>query len=130
MPLADIATVSLPQMTNPRLASEDEIAALDTWIDDLNACRGQLLEVTYATIPSLGPIIEEARNEDYLAFVKLARRRQTWGETVMRLMSNRTKLRADVIARVDQVIGTVGEMQQEQLNRRSAILSSVIRILP
>ncbi len=48
----------------------------------------------------------------------------------MRLKSNRTELRARLIARADQVIAEIDKLQQEQLNRRTTILSSVIRILP
>jgi hypothetical protein len=130
MPLTDIGSASLPQMTDPGLATRAQISALDAWSRDLNTCRKQLLQVTYNTLPSFGPIIEAARDQDDATFVQLTERKVTWGEAVMRLKRNRTTLRADLTARADQVLGEVGKQEQEQLNRRATILSSIIRILP
>lgn len=63
-------------------------------------------------------------------FVQLAEHELTWGQAIMRLRSNRTRLRADLIAHSDQVVAEVGQAQHEHLNCRATILSSVIRILP
>jgi len=130
MPLTDIGSASLPQMTDPSLATRAQISALDTWSHDLNACREQLLQVTYNTLPSFGPIIETARDQDDATFVQLTEHKVTWGEAVMRLKGNRTTLRADLTAHADQVLAELDKQQQEQLNRRATILSSIIRVLP
>ena len=130
MPLADVGSASLPQMLDRTLATGAEVSALDAWDHDVNACRERLLQVTDRTLPSFGPIIEASRDADDAVFVKLAQHRLTWGEAVMRLKDNRTKLRASVVDRADQVTAELGRAQQEQLGRRTAILSSVIRILP
>jgi hypothetical protein len=130
MPLTDIASASLPQMTDPGLATRAQISALDAWSHDLNACREPLLQVTYNVLPSFGPIIEAARDEDDATFVQLAEHKVTWGEAVMRLKRNRTTLRANLTARADQVLAELGKQEQEQLNRRATILSSIIRTLP
>jgi hypothetical protein len=130
MPLTDIGSASLPQMADPSLATRAQIPALHAWSHDLNACREQLLQVTYNTLPSFGPIIEAARDQDDATFVQLTERKVTWGEAVMRLKKNRTTLRADLTARADQVLAELGNQQQEQLNRRATILSSIIRVLP
>jgi hypothetical protein len=130
MPLTDIGAASLRQMADQRYASRVEIAALDAWSHDLDACRIRLLRVAYSTLPSFGPIIERAGNEDDATFVQLTQYKITWGTAVMRMKNNRTKLRSDLIARVDQVIAELGKIQQEQLNRRTTIFSSIIRIIP
>jgi hypothetical protein len=130
MPLTDIGPASLSQMTDPDLATPAQMSALDAWSHDLNACREQLLQVTYQALPSFGPIIEAARDEDDATFVQLTERKVTWGEAVMRLKRNRTTLRANLTARADQVLAELGKQEQEQLNRRATILSSIIRALP
>lgn len=130
MPLANIGMATLPQMTDRSHASTMERAALDSWIRDENDCRQHLLEAIDGTLPSFGPILEAGRDDDDAVYVGLAQRRLTWGEAVMRLRANRTRLRAAMIARGDKVLSEVSRMQQAQLDRRTAILSSVIRILP
>ena len=130
IPLTDIGSASLPQMTDPGLATRAQISALDAWSHDLDACREPLLQVTYNVLPSFGPRIEAARDEDDATFVQLAEHKVTWGEAVMRLKRNRTTLRANLTARADQVLAELGKQQQEQLNRRATILSSIIRVLP
>ena len=97
MPLADIGLATLPQMTDPAYTGPDEIAALDDWTRSLNVCRERLVTEIGPTVPSLGPIIEGARDGDAAAFVALAHHRRTWGATVMQLMKNRTKLRRSLI---------------------------------
>jgi hypothetical protein len=130
MPLTDIGSASLPQMTDPGLATRAQISALDAWSHDLNACREQLLQVTYNTLPSFGPIIEAARDRDDATFVQLTERKVTWGEAVMRLRKTRTTLRADLTAHADQVLAELGKQEEEQRNRRATILSSIVRVLP
>jgi hypothetical protein len=130
MPLADIAEASLPQMTDPNLATSDEIATLDAWTRDVGACRDRLLPVTYATLPSFGPIIEQARDNDDEVYVMVTQHKLTWGQGIMRLKVNQTELRAALIARADQIIARTGNAQEEERNRRATILSSVIRIIP
>ena len=88
------------------------------------------MKVTYNTLPSFGPIIEAARDEDDATFVQLSEQRVTWGEAVKRLKRNRTTLRANLTARADQVLAELGKQEQEQLNRRATIFSSIIRALP
>jgi hypothetical protein len=130
MPLTNIGSASLYQMANPYLATRAEISALDAWSHDLNACREQLLDITNNTLPSFGPIIEAGANEDDATFVQLAEHKLAWGEAVMQLRINSTKLRAALITRADQVLGELAKLEQEQLNRRTTILSSIIRIFP
>jgi hypothetical protein len=130
MPLTDIGSASLPQMTYPGFATRAQILTLDAWSHDLNACREPLLQVTYNTLPSFGPIIEAARDEDDATFAQLTKQKVTWGEAVMRLKRDRTTLRANLTARADQVLAELGKQEQEQLNRRATIFSSIIRALP
>ena len=130
MPLTDIGSASLPQMIYQGFATPAQVLALDTWSHDLNACREPLLQVTYNTLPSFGPIIEAARDEDDATFVQLAEHKVTWGEAVIRLKRNRTTLRANLTARADQVLAELGKQEEEQRNRRATILSSIIRTLP
>ena len=130
MPLTDIGSASLSQMTDPGLATRAQILALDAWSYDLNACREPLLQAAYNTLPSFGPIIEAARDEDDATFVQLTEQKVTWGEAVLRLKRNRTTFRTNLTARADQVLAELGKQQQEQLNRRATILSSIIRALP
>lgn len=130
MPLADLAEASLPQMTDPRFATSGEIATLDAWTRDVGACWNQLLLVTYTTLPGFGPIIEQGRDNDDAVYVMLARHKLTWGQGVMRLKVNRTELRAALIAQADQITARIGNAQEAERNRRTTILSSVIRILP
>jgi hypothetical protein len=130
MPLTDIGSASLPQMTDPDLATRAQILALDTWSRDLNRCREPLLQATYNTLPSFGPIIEAARDEDDATFVQLTEHKVTWGKAVTQLKRNRTTLRANLTAGADQVLAELGKQEQEQLNRRATIVSSIIRTLP
>ena len=130
MPLNDIGLASLPQMTDPSLATPAQILALDSWSRDLNACREPLLQVTYNTLPSFGPIIEAARDEDDATLVQLTEQKVTWGKAVMQLKRNRTTLRANLTARADQVLAELGKQEEEQRNRRATVLSSIIRTLP
>jgi hypothetical protein len=130
MPLTDIGSASLRQMTDPGLATRAQISALEAWSHDLNACREQLLQVAYDTLPSFGPIIEAARDPDDATFVQLTERKVTWGEAVMQLKRNRTTLRADLTAHADQVLAELGKQEDEQRNRRTTILSSIVRVLP
>jgi chorismate mutase len=80
--------------------------------------------------PALGPSLMASWNDDIALFVKLVHRRMSWGEAVMRLKNNRAKLRADVIARADQVSAELSKMERAQYDRRTAIVTSVIGILP
>ena len=130
MPLDDVGKATLPEMIDSHLATSDEVAALDAWTRDVGDCRDQLLQVTYASLPSFGPIIEQARDKDDSVYVMLALHKLTWGQGVVRLMANRTDLRTALITRADEVIARVGAAQEEERNRRATILSSVIRILP
>ncbi len=130
MPLTNPGTATLPQMADAERATSDEITALDAWTRDTNACRERLLQETDRTIPTFGPIIEQARNDDNAVFVMLARRELTWGDAVMRLMGNRTQMRSGLIHGADQVISDVARLQQAELGRRTTILNSIIRILP
>jgi hypothetical protein len=128
MQLTDIGSASLPQMTDSGLATWAQILALDAWSRDLNRCPEPLLQATYNTLPCFGPIIEAARDEDDATFVQLTEQKVAWGNAVMQLKRNRTRLRADLTARADQVLAELGK--QEQLNRRATLLSSIIRTLP
>lgn len=130
LPLTDLGTATLPQMTEPDFATPEEISTLDGWTRGVNACRQQLLQAAEATFPICGPAIEVARDNDDAVFVKLAERKLTWGQAVMQLKVNRTKLRADLFARADQFVSELGKLQQAEWNRRATILSSIIRILP
>lgn len=129
MPLDDIGRASLLQMADPELVTSSEVAALDAWTGDLNACRERLLQVANKTLPAFGPIVEASRDDDDAIFVELAQRKLTWGRAVMRLKSTRTRLRADLIARADQVLGEARKLEQQQLNRRVTLLSTVVDIL-
>lgn len=130
LPLTDLGTATLPQMTDTDFATPAEISALDAWTRDVNTCRQRLLQVANATFPSFGPAVEAAQDNDDAVFVKLAERKLTWGQALMQLKVNRTRLRADLLARTDRVVIELGNLQQAQLNRRTTILSSIIRILP
>ena len=130
MPLIKLGSATLPQMADRERATGDEIVALDAWTRDINACRERLLQETDRTIPTFGPIIEQARNDDNAVFVMLARRELTWGDAVMLLMGNRTQMRSGLIHGADQVISDVARLQQAELGRRTTILNSIIRILP
>ena len=130
MPWEDIGQASLSQMTDQSHATDEEIAALDTLNRALAQCRNQLLAVTQSTLPSFGPLIEHGRDQDDAVFVKLAERKITWGDAVMALKANRTALRSDVIANAEKVDSNLDKMQQNQINRRTTLLSSVIRIIP
>ncbi len=130
MPLEDIAEANLPQMIDPQFTTSGEIALLDAWTGDVGACRDQLLLVTYTTLPGFGPIIEQARDDDDAIYVMIARHKLTWGQGVMRLKVNRTKMRAALIAYADQINERTANMAEEVRNRRAMILSSVIRVLP
>lgn len=129
MPLADIGAASLGQMTDQDLATNGEVAALAAWTAELNACRAPILQVANETFPAFGPIIEAARDDDDAILVDLAQRKLPWGKAVLRLKGTRTKLRADLIAHSDQVLGESRRLQQEQLNRRVKLLSTVLDIL-
>ena len=69
-------------------------------------------------------------NEAEAVFVKLAHRQIRWGEAVMLLQNDITKLRAELIARADQASAEIGKMELSQFNRRTAIINAVIGILP
>ncbi|HEX2940878.1 MAG TPA: hypothetical protein VHO91_07505, partial [Rhodopila sp.] len=130
LPLTDLGTATLAQMTEPDFATREEISVLDDWTRAVNVCRQQLLRIAEATFPVCGPSIEAAQDNDDAVFVRLAERKLTWGQAVMQLKVNRTKLRADLFARVDGFISERGKLQQAEWDRRTTILSSVIRILP
>jgi hypothetical protein len=130
MPLADLDDATLSQMTDKTFATDSEIAALDSWTRDVNRCLEPLLHEANATIPSFGPILEASWNGDTAVFVKLAHREMTWGEAVIRLKSNRTKMRADLIARADQVSAQISKVDQTEYNRSTSIITSVIGIVP
>lgn len=129
LPLADIGSASLVQMTDPEFATPSEIAALDAWTSDLTVCRERLLTVTSDTLPAFGPIIEASRDDDDATFVELAQHKLSWGKAVMRLKQTRTKLRSTLLAHADQVTGESRRLEQEQLNRRVKLLSTVLDIL-
>jgi hypothetical protein len=130
LPLADLDDATLFQMTDKEFATDSEIAALDVWTRDTNRCLAPLLREADATIPSFGPIVEASWNDDTAVFVKLAHREMTWGEAVIRLKSNTTKMRADLIARADQVSAQISKVDQTEYNRSTSIITSIIGILP
>jgi hypothetical protein len=130
MPLDDLSRATLPQMIDQHHATIDEVTALDGWTHDVGACRDLLLRVTYANVPSFGPIIEQARDKDDSVYVMLAHHKLTWGQGVMRLKADQTELRTALITRADEIMARVGTAQEAERNRRATILSSVIRILP
>ena len=129
IPLADVGAATLHQMADPDLVASSEVAALDAWLGELNACREKLLQAANDTLPAFGPIIEASRDDDDAIFVELAQHKLTWGNAVMRLKSTRTKLSADLIARADQTLGESRRLEQEQLNRRVKLLSAVADFL-
>jgi hypothetical protein len=130
MPLTDLDDATLAQMTDRELATDSEIAALDSWTRDMNRCLEPLLREANATIPSFGPIVEASWDSDTVVFVKLAHRETTWGEAVIRLKSNTTKMRADLIARADQVSAQISKVDQTEYNRSTSIITSIIGVLP
>jgi len=130
MPLTDLDDATLFQMTDKEFATESEIAALDAWTRDMNRCLEALVREANATIPSFGPIVEASWDSDTVVFVKLAHREMTWGEAVIRLKSNTIKMRADLIARADQVSAQISKVDQTEYNRSTSIITSIIGILP
>jgi hypothetical protein len=130
MPLTDLDDSTLSQMTDKKFATDSEIAALDAWTRDMNRCLEALVREANATIPSFGPIVEASWDSDTVVFVKLAHREMTWGEAVIRLKSNTIKMRADLIARADQVSAQISKVDQTEYNRSTSIITSIIGILP
>jgi hypothetical protein len=130
MPLTDLDDATLSQMTDKKLATDTEIAALDSWTRDMNRCLEPLLREANATIPSFGPIVDASWDSDTEVFVKLAHREMTWGEAVIRLRSNSTKMRADLIARADQVSAQISKVDQTEYNRSTSIITSILGVLP
>lgn len=130
VPLADIDAASLRQMADRSFATGEESALLGGWIESLNHCTRPLLQATAVTLPNLGPIIEASLNNDDAVYVGLVQHRLAWGEAVLRLKSNRTKMRAELLAGADRILEQSIERQQGTLNRRANLLSSVIRIIP
>jgi hypothetical protein len=128
--LDDVGAATLPQMVDPAHATPEEIAALDAWSREVNTCRERLLVSVDTTLPSFGPLIERGRDDDDAIFVKLAEQKISWGEAVVALKTNRTRLRGDIVAKADQVDAGFNKLRQDQLNRRTDLLSSAIRILP
>jgi hypothetical protein len=106
------------------------VVSLDAWNRAINFCRARLLATTDAILPGFGPLIERGRDEDDAVFVRLAQQKIGWGDAVMALKTNRTKLHGDIIAKADQVDAELNRMQQDQLDRQTTLLSSAIRILP
>jgi hypothetical protein len=130
MPLTDLDDATLSQMTDKNFATDSEIAALDAWTRDMNRCLEALVREANATIPSFGPVVEASWNDDTVVFVKLAHREMTWGEAVIRLKSNTIKMRADLIARADQVSAQISKVDQTEYNRSTSIITSIIGLLP
>jgi hypothetical protein len=130
MPLDDLSQATLPQMMDQHHVTIDEVAALDGWTHDVGDCRNPLLSVTYASLPSFGPLIEQARDRDDSVYVMLAHHNLTWGQGVMRLKADQTELRTALITRADELMARIGTAQEAERDRRATILSSVIRILP
>lgn len=130
MPLIDIDAASLWQMAELELATKGEILALNAWISDLKPCRDRLIRVVIITLPSFRPIFEAGWNDDEAVFVKLTNHKIGWGEALMALKSNATKLQTAVISHAEQVLADLEKQEEAQISRRTAILSSVIGKLP
>jgi hypothetical protein len=130
MPLTDIDDASLSQMAAPEFATKGEISALNAWIDDLKPCRDRLVQAIVITIPSFRPIFETWWDNDDIVFVRLAHHKIAWGEAVLALRGNATKLQAEAISHADLVLAELEKQEQAQIARRTAILSSIIGKLP
>jgi hypothetical protein len=130
MPLTDLDSASLWQMADLGLATKGEISALNAWIGDLKPCRDRLIEEVIVTLPGFRPTLEAGWNDDEAVFVKLAHHKVAWGEAIMALKSNATKLQTEVISRADQVLAEIEKQEETQISRRTAILSSIVGKLP
>jgi hypothetical protein len=130
MPLTDIDAASLSQMADLELATKGEISALNAWVRELKPCRDRLTQAIIITLPSFRPIFEAGWNDDEAVFVKLAHHKLAWGEAILALKSNATKLQTEVISRAEQVLAEIEKQEETQISRRTAIMGAVIGKLP
>ena len=117
-------------MADPELATKGEISALNAWISDLQPCRDRLIQVIIITLPSFRPTFENGWNDDEAVFVKLARHKISWGDTILALKGNAVKLQTEVISHAEQVLAELEKQEQTQISRRTALISSIIGKLP
>jgi hypothetical protein len=130
MPLATVFDATLPQMAASTLASDDEVAALELWLNDTRTCRKQLAdEVLRASPASLGILVTNW-NKDDEAFVLLATRKVAWGKTIMKLRANRAEMLDGASHEILQLVQQMDSEKQAELTRRVAIFNALTNLAP
>jgi hypothetical protein len=70
MPLVEPFNVTLGQMSDAAMAGDDEIEALESWLDDIRLCRRRVLEEAFKTLPTATSLLLSTWNKDDEVFVK------------------------------------------------------------
>jgi len=130
MPLVVVFDATLMQMTDTTLASNDEIATLGLWMDDLRNCRRELENVVLAEFPLLIVPLTTNWNSDDATFVQLARRKVAWGQAVMELRTHRAQMLHDVADGVLQESKQISTEKQAESSRRIALFDALTNLFP
>jgi hypothetical protein len=130
MPLVITQSTTLLQMIDPAFASDDDVATLGLWLDDIRNCRGQIAEAAVRGFPTSLPVLVTNWNKDDEAFVLLATRKQPWGKTVMRLRTNHAEMLEAMAHQTEQLSQQLSSEKQAELSRRIALFNAVTNLAP
>ncbi len=130
MPLDDIDRSTLAQMTDQRLITDAERAALFAWNEELRTCSDAALATAMRSLPAFAPIIMEARAENDAILALLAERKLTWGAAVVRLRTNRARALGKVADRATEMIVQLTRAEQAEEARRTSVVNALIGTLP
>jgi hypothetical protein len=130
LPLATILDATLPQMTATSFVNNDDVVALRLWLDDTRVCRKQLVSEVMRVSPTSLGVLVTAWNKDDEAFVKLATRKAAWGETIMKLRTNRADMLKEESREIVQQAQRASAEEQAELTRRVAVFDALTNLAP
>ena len=104
--------------------------SLGLWLDDTRVCRKQLVSEVLRVSPTSLGILVTNWNKDDEAFVLLAAHKAAWGETIMKLRTNRADMLKGESREIVQQAQRASAEEQAELTRRVAIFNALTNLAP
>jgi len=118
-------------MTDARLISPPERAALTAWSRDLQQCGSQVIATMMRDgLSSYVPILLASRDRQDQILVLLAQRKIPWGEAVLRLRASRTALLKDITEKSDWRSAEFSRSTETTRANVTALLNALTRLVP
>jgi hypothetical protein len=114
----NITDVTLQQLSDTSLASQDEIHAILVAHPQLQQCRKAFLTNLAQTEPSVVPILTTTYNKNEDDLVALIQRKISWGEYIHRIRDRGTETQVAVKGEERRIVGELRQENQFELEQR------------